>query len=104
MVVEEGVLAKLTGTAGAGDTSLSTRRGSRYSSNIGWNKISSSLLGVETSRAAREKLGIRSGIRLDKVMELKQSQGLRMSHLEFHGRVLSYLSLVVKRKSDGDVS
>ncbi|GJS56036.1 putative ribonuclease H-like domain-containing protein [Tanacetum coccineum] len=29
---------------------------------------------------------------------------LCMSHLEFHGRVLSYLSLVVKRKSDGDVS
>ncbi|GKG28110.1 hypothetical protein Tco_0406437, partial [Tanacetum coccineum] len=36
MVVDEGVLAKLTGTetAGAGETGLSTRGGSMYSSNI----------------------------------------------------------------------
>ncbi|GKF12538.1 hypothetical protein Tco_0050464 [Tanacetum coccineum] len=45
MVVDEGVPAELTGsrTTGAGETGLSTRGGSRHSSNIGWNKISSSL-------------------------------------------------------------
>nr|GEX28204.1 retrovirus-related Pol polyprotein from transposon TNT 1-94 [Tanacetum cinerariifolium] len=44
--IEEGVPIVLTGTgtAGAGKVGLSTRGGYRYSSNIGWNKISRSLL------------------------------------------------------------
>ncbi|GKG30386.1 hypothetical protein Tco_0420284 [Tanacetum coccineum] len=45
MVVDEGVLAELTGTdtARVGETGLLARGDSSYSSNIGWNKISSSL-------------------------------------------------------------
>ncbi|GKE50110.1 hypothetical protein Tco_1481368, partial [Tanacetum coccineum] len=41
MVVEEGVPAELirTGTVGSGETSLLTRRGSRYSSNIGVRNV-----------------------------------------------------------------